>query len=245
MVLHVFPILIPPPTSLNRAYHKADVLVLTESNLTFFFPQIMFLYLKVIVVSKVASIFFCVFHQKCYQMPIFCAQCTLRPNNTEMLKFGAGKISLKSHTRRSVAYTCPLPPPTSTPSLPQKSPQFLKGFQQSTFKGKVTKGHGQLLQTSYLGFLCSCICPCRSGHDIPINLQQDKCCSLFCKFLSLYEWTLGGLTPEIRLPVYFMLQAMCFYKTCSVSMIKYRKRNRFNMKPDLLLSTTEVQSLVS
>ena len=36
--------------------------------------------------------------------------------------------------------------------------------------------------------LCSCICPCRSGHNVSINLQQDKYYSLFCNFLSLYEW---------------------------------------------------------
>ena len=36
--------------------------------------------------------------------------------------------------------------------------------------------------------LCSCICPSRSGHDVPVNLQQDKGYSLFCSFLSLYEW---------------------------------------------------------
>ena len=24
------------------------------------------------------------------------------------------------------------------------------------------------------GILCSCSCPCRSGHGVPINLQQDK-----------------------------------------------------------------------
>ena len=27
----------------------------------------------------------------------------------------------------------------------------------------------------------------RSGYNIPVNLQQDKCYSLFCCFLSLYE----------------------------------------------------------
>ena len=34
--------------------------------------------------------------------------------------------------------------------------------------------------------LCSYICPHRSGHNVPVNLQQDKCYSLFCNFLSLY-----------------------------------------------------------
>ena len=56
---------------------------------------------------------------------------------------------------------------------------------------------------------CSCSCPDRSGHDIPINLQQDKCYSLFCNYLFLYEWKsviplkVRGL--EMDYPVYFRL----------------------------------------
>ena len=46
------PIPIPPPTSLNRAYHKADVLVLTESNLTFFFQRSCFYTLKSLLCPK-------------------------------------------------------------------------------------------------------------------------------------------------------------------------------------------------
>ena len=37
------------------------------------------------------------------------------------------------------------------------------------------------------GILCSCICSCGAVHNVPVNLQQDKCYSLFFKFLSLYE----------------------------------------------------------
>ena len=33
--------------------------------------------------------------------------------------------------------------------------------------------------------LCSCSCPGRSGCDVPLKLQQDKCYSLFCNFLFL------------------------------------------------------------
>ena len=36
-----------------------------------------------------------------------------------------------------------------------------------------------------VGILCSCCCPYRSGHDVPINCQQDRCYSLFHNFLSL------------------------------------------------------------
>ena len=139
-------------------------------------------------------------------MSIFCAQCTVRPNSTEMLKFVAGKILLKGHTRRSVAYTwhSPGPPPQSAPH-PGKVPSSWKGFSKALLKVRWQRGMVSFSRLPGVGFLCSFICPCRSGHDIPINLQQDKCCSMFCKFLSLYEWTLGGQTPEIRLPVYFML----------------------------------------
>ena len=35
--------------------------------------------------------------------------------------------------------------------------------------------------------LCSCSYPYRSGHSVPVNLQQHKYSSLFCNFLSLYD----------------------------------------------------------
>ena len=38
-----------------------------------------------------------------------------------------------------------------------------------------------------VGVLCSHSCPGRSCHSIPIDLQQDKCYSLLCNFLSLYK----------------------------------------------------------
>ena len=46
--------------------------------------------------------------------------------------------------------------------------------------------------------------------NVPVNLQQDKCYSLFYNFLSLYEWK--SLTPlkaralRMSYPVYFRLQ---------------------------------------
>lgn len=54
--------------------------------------------------------------------------------------------------------------------------ELAKGFQQSILKGKQEWGmDGWLLQNflvleSFL-FLC---CPYRSGHNDPVNLQQDK-----------------------------------------------------------------------
>lgn len=48
------------------------------------------------------------------------------------------------------------------------------------------KGEGVVNCHKFLGtkILCFCSCPPRSGHDIPVNLQQNRCYSLFCNFLS-------------------------------------------------------------
>ena len=52
------------------------------------------------------------------------------------------------------------------------------------------KGGGVVDCCRVLGFriLCSCSHPHRSGHNIPVNLEQDKCYSLFYNFFSLHEW---------------------------------------------------------
>ena len=59
------------------------------------------------------------------------------------------------------------------------------------------------------GILCSCSCPGRSGHNVPVDLQQDKCYSLFCNFLSLYDWEsvilLKARGLRMGYPVYFRL----------------------------------------
>lgn len=51
--------------------------------------------------------------------------------------------------------------------------------------------------------LCSCTCPHRSGHDLLVNLQKDKCYSLFCNFLYLYEWTFKDQSSENMLSCIF------------------------------------------
>ena len=80
-----------------------------------------------------------------------------------------------------------------------------------------------------VGILCSCSCPHRSGHDVPVNLQQDKRYSLFCNFLSLYEWKciipLKVRALRMGCYVYFRLQAAFFYKRCRASMTKHRQQN--------------------
>ena len=66
------------------------------------------------------------------------------------------------------------------------------------------------------GMLCSYTCPCRSGYNILINLQQENFYFLFFNFLSLYEWkTITSLkfrTFKIVYPVYFGLLSTFFYK---------------------------------
>ena len=55
----------------------------------------------------------------------------------------------------------------------------------------------------------SCSCSGGSGHNVPINFQQDNCYSLFCNFLSLYEWKhvipLKVRALKMGSPVYFRL----------------------------------------
>ena len=65
-----------------------------------------------------------------------------------------------------------------------KDAKLSEGFWQSIFKGQVRERRGWSLPTSR----------CRNplflqlpGHHSPLNLQQDKCYSLFCNFLSLCE----------------------------------------------------------
>ena len=48
------------------------------------------------------------------------------------------------------------------------------------------KGGWRVVSCFKLGaeILCSHSSPCRSGHYVPVNLQQNRCYSLFCNFLS-------------------------------------------------------------
>ena len=64
---------------------------------------------------------------------------------------------------------------------------------------------------------------------VPVNLQQDKCYSPFCNFLSLYEWE-SGILFKVRAwrkacSVCFGLQATFFYKKCRDSTTKHRQQS--------------------
>jgi len=90
---------------------------------------------------------------------------------TETYDFGAQKGLLQGHSRR-MGGSCP------------PRPHTLLGFQQSIFKGKV-RGGLWLVVPNFLvweSFVLAAV------HIGPVNLQQDKCYSLCCNFLSLYEW---------------------------------------------------------
>ena len=125
-----------------------------------------------------------------------CAQHAVRPNSTETLESGAEKGLFQSPTRRWVAYA---PQPRTPWSISTKI--FLKS----------TWGRDLIVCCRLLGvgILCSSCCPCRSGHDVPVNLQQDKCYSLFCNFISPREWKsiilLKVRALRLGYPVYFRL----------------------------------------
>lgn len=73
----------------------------------------------------------------------------------------------------------------------QKEPWNLpNGISKALLKASWERGMFHCCK--HLGFeiLCSCRCPCQLGHNVTVNLQQNKHYSLFYKILSLYEWTL-------------------------------------------------------
>ena len=83
------------------------------------------------------------------------------------------------------------------------------------------------------GILCSCNCPCRSGHNVPIHLQQDNCYFLFCNFLPLYEWK--GVIPlkvesgrqslENGLSHIFQAIGNILLQRCRASMTKHKEQS--------------------
>ena len=60
-----------------------------------------------------------------------------------------------------------------------------KGFGKIFLKASWGRGVAGCCRLLGVGILCSCSCPRRPGRKVPVNLQQDKCYSLFCNFSSL------------------------------------------------------------
>ena len=90
-----------------------------------------------------------------------------------------------------------------------KEPSYLPKLEFSTSFVLKPERLWFVLQVSGAGILYPCGCLCASGHNVPINLQQEKSDSLFCNFLSLYEWEsvipLKVRALRMGYPVYFRL----------------------------------------
>ena len=104
---------------------------------------------------------------------------------------------------------------SQTTILPEQSSGFLYA----------TRGEGMASCCRLLDARILCSCLFRSGHNVPIKLQQDKCDSLLCNIFSLNEWK-SVITLKVRAlrmgSIYFRLQTAFFYKT---SMTKHRQQN--------------------
>ena len=133
-----------------------------------------------------------------FSNPISYARCTMRPSKP---KHQRSLDQRKVHCRVMQGEGW---------LLTQKNCELLKRCQQSTFKGKVREANCWKLFGIGI-FYCSY--PPRSGEDVPVNLHQDKCCCLFCKFLSIYEWTLRGRSLENKL---FCIFQATGYRTWSL-----------------------------
>ena len=65
--------------------------------------------------------------------------------------------------------------------------------------------------------LRSCICPCRSSHSVPINLQ-DKCYSLLWNFLHLFEWE-NVISLRVRALAILYISGYRQHSCCSVTQL--------------------------
>ena len=111
--------------------------------------------------------------------PSLCARCTVRPNKP------------KRHSWSRERFTAG--PCKKTGGLCPPNPKLSEGFQLSILKARWGRGVVSGCKLPGAGIPCSCRRPRRSGHDVPVNLQQHTCDSLFYNFLSLYERK--GVTP--------------------------------------------------
>ena len=60
--------------------------------------------------------------------------------------------------------------------------------------------------------LCSCSCPCRSGHNVPINLHQNKRYSLFWTFNKSHKQS--DIIPSLSLFSFFLSFFVAMPMTC-------------------------------
>ena len=78
-----------------------------------------------------------------------------------------------------------------------------------------------------------CSCPYRSGHNVPINLQQDNCYFQFCNFLLPYEWKSftvfkvesGRQSLENGLSCTFQAPGNILLQWCGANMTEHRQQS--------------------
>ena len=98
-----------------------------------------------------------------------------------------------------------------------------------------------MFQTSWCWNSLSCSCPHRSSPHVPVNLQQDKCYSLFCSFYLfvngelLYPIPLKVRALKIGYTVYLSLQAtfLTSSKSKRLQRLKTKKRIQYGVRFDL------------
>ena len=95
--------------------------------------------------------------------------------------------------------------------VPSKIPS-LKDFSKAFSKAKLRRGVVGCCKLLGIGILCSCSCPCRSGHDVPINLNNSNVILYSATF---YLYVNGKVLYPLKVralrkgyPVYFKLSAM-------------------------------------
>ena len=98
-----------------------------------------------------------------------CSWCPVRPDNTRTLELDQRKVYCRA-MKEQVAHA---------PQTPISLKGFSKAFSKARWRRAGVIGCCKLLGVR---ILCSCSGPHRSGHDVPVNLQQDKCYSLFNNF---------------------------------------------------------------
>ena len=119
----------------------------------------------------------------------------MRPNKLSHWSLEQRKVYCRA-MQGELEYFVPPPPPAKTPNTS-------KDFSKALLKARWVRGVVSCCKLLGVGILCSCNCPCRLDHSVPVNFQQDKCYSPFFRFLSLYEWVLRGQSPGNRLSCTF------------------------------------------
>ena len=111
----------------------------------------------------------------------------MRPNKPKHVSLEPRKVYCKE-----TGGTCP------------QNCELLKDFSKALLKIQGERRAFLVVATSWCRNLLFLLLPVHIGQvTVPVNLQQDKCYSLLCIFLSLYEWTPTGQSPKNRLPCIF------------------------------------------